>query len=86
MCNMKYTFHLYIFFGPELLNSWNFLSDECDKSVFCYLNEMTSQPPPRKVGKERTMQMIRRLELLVPLPRSLGRGEELEFESIANSQ
>lgn len=27
--------------GTEFLNPWNFLIDEIDKYIFCYINEVT---------------------------------------------
>ena len=33
------------FFGTELPKPWNFLSDESNKGVFCYMGEVTFGPP-----------------------------------------
>lgn len=42
---IRFITNIYLVFvptsGTELLNAWNFLSDECDKGIFSYVNEVT---------------------------------------------
>ena len=67
-------------------NSWNFLSVDSDKSISCYDNKVTFEPHLRMgLVARRTNHVIRGLELSVlpPTPPQ-GRGEGLDFESIAS--
>ena len=36
---------VFIRFWPSPYNPWNFLSEESDKGVFCYINEVTFGKP-----------------------------------------
>lgn len=55
--NKKYIFDLHLCF----LNPWNFLSDESDKDVFCYFNELSFRKHLRgRVVAKGTNPIIRR--------------------------
>lgn len=67
---------------------WNFLSVENYKGVFCCLNELTfGSTEGWGLVARRATHVIRGLELSFLLSSQLlGRGEELEGESIANNR
>lgn len=62
-CDMIYKKYI---FDPHLcfLNPWNFLSDESNKDVFCYLNEVSFRKHLRgRVVAKGTNPIIRRIKL-----------------------
>ena len=79
----SYIFGLHPVSGTELLkNSWNFLSAERDKSVFCYVNEATFGKHPRMgAAGSGANCVIRGWE-----PQPLEKGGGLEVESTTNGQ
>lgn len=72
--------------GTELLKPSEFLTVESYEDVFCHVNDWLSGQL-LKLWARRTNHMTRGLELSAPsIPRSLGKGEGLEVESISNGQ
>ena len=87
--NKKYTFHLCLVSGIELLKPLEFLSEECNQGVFCYANEASFWTPPthsRGLVTRETVIVIRWLELSVLLPDLQGGERGPEVEPIANGQ